>query len=590
MFLGKTSKQPALHIGIHLDDGSLGVVVLHWHQGRTHWLRDWYWQFDENHATPKDIAERLTDALTGLDLTQAVIISCVATTTVMTQVIDFNGKLNDDDIEAQLILDADKYISQPLDEIAFDFVLLSQDDFSTKILLVVAHRSAIEACQDTLAFANLEPKIIEPQSFAIARAIGQIVPFGEPTMVLNIGKRQSLIGLWQDGKMTVSQVQFVGWADWVDDVADKWTQNPSTQVAKADDMLAHKTDQPNSVVDFWQQDFDDGEIAFGDDFDQIKLIAQVDFWRDEQSSVTQLASQDDSEQTNFWQTDDYAKQDNHAIKQLLATMRLLAVNVAPKQVILCGATKTQLAHLLTAITDESQQNHTDWQVFLASPPSSINPSSEFTAIMTAYGLAMRTDFDGVNLLDWREQNRLNIQQKVKKQLLAVVIGALAVLLLLAGFLWYQNDKQANINGILEQKITEQNEKISQIATIKKQIEQHKQQLGAMNNLDHHNAVWLERWQKFATLAPKGVYLQSVHYGETVSIGGLADETMAVTQFANLLERSGLYASVVLGELQKDTTSGAMRFMMTLEPIDDQNIVPNDVANTVNAPTNTQAGE
>lgn len=591
-------KQPSLHLGVQIDDGMVSVVALHRYQEQVHWLFGECWQTDN-----LDAIDSLSSILSAYDLSQAVITSGVPASTVMLQTLDLPANLNDADIEAQLILDADQYIGQSLDEVNFGFAVLSQSPIATKILLAIAHRSAISECQDRLAIANLEPTIIEPKTFAIARAVRDVSSDDQPVMVLDIGKHQSTLAIWQATGVMTTQVQFVGWAD-----LPMMADTPSTPSA---DTIA-PSDADAMMV--WQTLSAD-EIEFGDDLPTIDThdvgqnktgrfgVMQGDFG---QSDVYQSDKTDvevDFNQADFWQTDfeqmdiaqaslktanltktDFSQNsqanftfdktpssDEQAIEQmidgLLASMRLLGDNANIKQVLLMGVSGELANRILVAL-----QAKLAWQVSLPSLPTRSLANADdidgqkFSALFAAYGLARRAmDNDStINLLDWRAEWQTAKRQQIYQALRYVALLAVAMVLMAAGWLWYQNDEQTAINALLEQKILEQNEKIAQIEHIKQQIKQHKTNLGVVHDLDRHNANWLQYWQQLAMLVPQGVYLQNVSLAEKMQVAGIANDTDAITNFASQLEQSGLYGSVMIHELQKDTSSPTMRFVMTLE--------------------------
>lgn len=607
----RLQQQPSLYLGVQIDDGTVSVVALHRHQEQVYWLFGECWQSDDLGAINK-----LSLALSAYDLSQAVITSCVPASTVMLQTLDLPANLNDADIEAQLILDADQYINQPLDEVNFDFAVLAQSPIATKILLAIAHRSAISDCQDRLAIANLEPTIIEPKTFAIARAVRDVSSDDQPVMVLDIGKHQSTLAIWQAAGVMTTQVQFVGWADLpmmadipstppVDAIAPSdtdammaWQTLSADEIEFGDDLPTSGTRDANQnqlgrfgvvqgelgQADFCQSD----KMGFEVDLDQADFhqanFGQTDFWQTdfEQADFEQIKSK----QSGDWQhineqnpradlaVGDQASSDEQAIEQmvngLLPSMRLLGDNANIKQVLLIGVSGKLANRILVAL-----QAKLAWQVSLPNLPSHslVNVADvdeqNFSALFAAYGLARRAmDNDStINLLDWRAEWQVVKRQQIYRALRYLVLLAVAMVLMVAGWLWYQNDEQAAINALLEQKILEQNEKIAQIEHIKQQIKQHKTNLGVVHDLDRHNADWLQHWQQLAMLVPQGVYLQNVSLAEQMQVAGIANHTDAITSFASQLEQSGLYGSVMIHELQQDTSSPTMRFAMTLERLD-----------------------
>jgi type IV pilus assembly protein PilM len=92
---------------------------------------------------------------------------------VMTKTIQMPAKLSDKELGEQIELQADQYISQPLEEVAFDYEIMgpSQTDPDlVDVLLVAARRESVEKLQAVLEVAGLSAKLVDVEAYALENA------------------------------------------------------------------------------------------------------------------------------------------------------------------------------------------------------------------------------------------------------------------------------------------------------------------------------------------------------------------------------------------------------------------------------------
>ena len=127
--------------------------------------------------TIKDIdavASTIRHIVSGSHLQSKLAILALPDSAVISKILQVNDDLNEAEIEEFIIMEADKYIPYPIDEITIDFEILGQ---SLKIpdrldVLMVASRSEnVSSRVSALTKAGLQVKIVDVESFAIERAI-----------------------------------------------------------------------------------------------------------------------------------------------------------------------------------------------------------------------------------------------------------------------------------------------------------------------------------------------------------------------------------------------------------------------------------
>lgn len=93
---------------------------------------------------------------------------------VITKIIQVNDGLSDQELEELIVIEADKYIPYPIDEIFIDFQVLGPSSKNAALLdvLVVASRSEnVNSRVDAASRAGLDVKIVDVESYAVERCI-----------------------------------------------------------------------------------------------------------------------------------------------------------------------------------------------------------------------------------------------------------------------------------------------------------------------------------------------------------------------------------------------------------------------------------
>ncbi len=120
------------------------------------------------------IADTIKKILTRTKFTTKTAAMAVPDSTVINKIIQINEGLNDDEMEELVVMEADKYIPYPIDEINIDFEIMGPSPKNAAMLdvLIVASRAEnISARVDAMVRAGLEPKIIDVESYAVERAV-----------------------------------------------------------------------------------------------------------------------------------------------------------------------------------------------------------------------------------------------------------------------------------------------------------------------------------------------------------------------------------------------------------------------------------
>jgi type IV pilus assembly protein PilM len=91
----------------------------------------------------------------------------------ITKVIQMPRNLNDQDLEAQVEMQADQYIPFPMDEVAYDYEVLGtseKDAESIDVLLVASRSENVEQRRAAVNAAGLATRIVDVEAFALENA------------------------------------------------------------------------------------------------------------------------------------------------------------------------------------------------------------------------------------------------------------------------------------------------------------------------------------------------------------------------------------------------------------------------------------
>ncbi len=104
--------------------------------------------------------------------------AAVSGSAVMTKVIYMDASLNDEELEAQIDVEADHLIPYSLDEVSIDFEVLnsnSADPSKVDVLLSACRTENVDTKVDALDRVGLEAKVIDIEGFALGRSSELII-------------------------------------------------------------------------------------------------------------------------------------------------------------------------------------------------------------------------------------------------------------------------------------------------------------------------------------------------------------------------------------------------------------------------------
>ncbi|MAT93887.1 MAG: pilus assembly protein PilM [Halioglobus sp.] len=156
--------------------------------------------------------------------------AAVAGSSVITKLIDMPDGLSDDDMETQLTLEADQYIPYPLEEVAIDFEVQGvspERDNQVEVLLAACRRETIDARVEAIEGAELTPKIMDVEAYAMERAFfllqNQLDLDADSTVaVVDIGATMTTLSVLNHGQTIYTREQLFGGKQLTDEIMRRY--------------------------------------------------------------------------------------------------------------------------------------------------------------------------------------------------------------------------------------------------------------------------------------------------------------------------------------------------------------------------------
>lgn len=167
--------KPQAWLGVAISNTAVTLVEICHHKGHTQLLGYAIKTLPPGEVIDNQIVdcEQMGDHIAhlvqriGSQSKQAAI--ALPTSLALTKIIEMPAELTEDEIEAQIHIDADQHIPYPLSQVCLDFQIqgpADTDDSMQQVLLVAARLEHVEQQADSLTFAQLQPKVVDLESHA----------------------------------------------------------------------------------------------------------------------------------------------------------------------------------------------------------------------------------------------------------------------------------------------------------------------------------------------------------------------------------------------------------------------------------------
>jgi type IV pilus assembly protein PilM len=174
---------------------------------------------DKNIANAEIIASAIKSAVkqSGTKLKHAAV--AVSGSSVMTKIITMPASLSDEEMEEQIMLEADQYVPYSLDDVNFDFEVQRVNENNPEMLDVLLAASRKENVDDrvhALSKAGIKATIVDVEAFAMENAFSLLVDQfdesikGKTIAIADIGASVVALNVLHDGRTVYTREQGFG--------------------------------------------------------------------------------------------------------------------------------------------------------------------------------------------------------------------------------------------------------------------------------------------------------------------------------------------------------------------------------------------
>ncbi|MGY3902279.1 PilM family type IVa pilus assembly protein TapM [Aeromonas lusitana] len=142
--------------------------------------------------------------------------TAVTGSNVITKVIQVDARINDNELENQVRLEAEQIIPFPLDEVSLDFEILGMtaDETRQEVLLSAARTESVSGRVSALTEAEMSTKVVDVGAHALGRAVLACLPelqaWGKPVGIVDIGASAMTFAAMLKGQVIYSRLQNFG--------------------------------------------------------------------------------------------------------------------------------------------------------------------------------------------------------------------------------------------------------------------------------------------------------------------------------------------------------------------------------------------
>jgi len=155
----------------------------------------------------------------------------VAGPAVITKVIDMMAGLSDDDLRAAIEIDAEQYLSYPIEEVNLDFEILGiseKDENRVDVLLAASRSENVDSRLAVLELADLKPKVVDIEKYALENAFKLIIKNDpeiqedETIALIEIGSSTSSIYVLAENEVVFTREEIFGGKRLIEDIQNTY--------------------------------------------------------------------------------------------------------------------------------------------------------------------------------------------------------------------------------------------------------------------------------------------------------------------------------------------------------------------------------
>lgn len=153
------------------------------------------------------------------------VVLAVPDAAIISKVVQINEGLNDEEMEELIVLEADKYIPYPIDEINLDFEVLGHSEKNPSlldVLLVASRAQNVTNRVETVTRAGLDALVVDVESYAVERAAQQFAKElpDKTVAIIDIGANYTHLLVLHDMKLVYSRDEKLGGTQLIQSIAE----------------------------------------------------------------------------------------------------------------------------------------------------------------------------------------------------------------------------------------------------------------------------------------------------------------------------------------------------------------------------------
>ncbi len=161
----------------------------------------------------------------GTSLNSAVV--AVAGSAVITKIVEVDASLSEDDMESQIVVQADKYIPYPIDDVAIDFEVIGispNNPERVEVLVAACRKENVDSREAALNVAKVNARIVDVEVFAMERAYTLIEPqlsFNDDdhmVAIVDLGATMTTLSVLRHGRTIYTREQIFGGQQLTDEI------------------------------------------------------------------------------------------------------------------------------------------------------------------------------------------------------------------------------------------------------------------------------------------------------------------------------------------------------------------------------------
>ena len=152
----------------------------------------------------------------------------VADSSVITRVVQLEAHLTDDEMEEHILIEADKYIPYPLEEVRLDFDIQgpSKTEGFVNVLIVASRAENVTTRMEVLRRAGIEAKVVDVESYAMERACSLLHDSGDHqgkvVAVFDIGATMTNVSILHDRSTVFTREEAFGGQRLTDEIQQRY--------------------------------------------------------------------------------------------------------------------------------------------------------------------------------------------------------------------------------------------------------------------------------------------------------------------------------------------------------------------------------